>query len=80
MKKLLFTALTIVAFSGAAMAGTHEVKEMEILSEDCYLQAADYVDTVYDPNGTHTAAENEAAYQGYYAGCEANKTPRITAS
>ncbi|RTZ04279.1 hypothetical protein EKM03_11840 [Flavobacterium sp. GSP6] len=68
----------MVAFSGVAMAGTHEVKEMEVLSEECYVKAADYVDNEYDPNGTHTDAQNEAAYQGYYDACEANKTPRIT--
>ena len=30
MKKLVFTALAVVAFSGAAMAKTGEVKEIEI--------------------------------------------------
>jgi hypothetical protein len=80
MKKLLFTALAVVAFSGVAMASNLEVKEMEVLSEECYVEAGDYLDNEYDPNGTRTDEQNEAAYQGYYAACEANKTPRITAS
>ena len=74
MKKLLFTALAVVAFSGVAMADTLEVKEDKVFYEDCYTQAADYVDNVYDPNGTHTAEQNNVIYQAYLAGCLAKKS------
>ncbi len=68
----------MVAFSGVAMANDLEVKVVQ--DTGCYEQAADYVDNRYDPDGTHTEAESEAAYQGYYAACEDQKeTPRITA-
>lgn len=78
MKKLLFTALAVMAFSGVAMADTLEVKEDKVFYEDCYTQAANYVDNVYDPNGTHSPQQNDAAYQGYYQACEDAKTPHIS--
>ncbi|MFV8345143.1 hypothetical protein [Flavobacterium sp. ZB4P13] len=83
MKKLLFTALAVVAFSGVAMAGTHEVKEVkevEVVAEDCTTKAMNYIDNVYDPNGTRTPEQNHAAYQGYYQGCEDAKTKSISAN
>jgi len=79
MKKLLFTALAVVTFSGGAMAETQEIKDKELLveSNDCYNQAADYVSNVFDPDGVKSDSENEAAYQGYYAACEGKKTPHM---
>lgn len=85
MKKLLFTALAVVAFNGIAMANTIEVKE-EIISnsikieltnqqaevKDCYTKAADYVDNVYDPNGNHSSTQNNAVFQAYLDGCLGN--------
>lgn len=70
MKKMIFTALAVVAFSGVSFAGTKEVKKEVLPPTDCQTKAMNYVDNVFDPNGTHTAAENNAAYQGYVAGCE----------
>lgn len=79
MKKLVFTALTVVAFSGVAMAGTHEVKEVKVLSDDCTTKAINYIDNDYDRDGTHTSVENHDAYQAYLAGCN-NNEKSITAS
>jgi hypothetical protein len=73
MKKLLFTALAVVAFSEIAMAGTHEVKEMEVLAEDCQTKAMNYIDNDYDKDGTHTQMENHDAYQSYLAGCNSKE-------
>lgn len=33
MKKMFFTAIALVAFSGASMANTKEVKEIEVATE-----------------------------------------------
>ncbi len=67
MKKLFFTAIALLAFSGISMASTVEVKESAVT--DCYSRAGDYIDNVYDPCGTHTAEENNAVYQAFLAGC-----------
>ncbi|QZK91451.1 hypothetical protein K5V07_13470 [Flavobacterium sp. CHNK8] len=65
MKKLLFTALAVVAFSGAAIAKTGEVKEEYATSDvlyteqgdDCQEFAADFIDE-YDAN--HVGEEMDA--------------------
>ena len=61
------------------MAGTHEVKKMEVLSEDCTTKAMNYIDNDYDKDGTQTSVENQDAYQAYLAGCN-NNEKAITAS
>jgi hypothetical protein len=40
MKKMIFTALSVVAFSGAAMAKTAEVKEDVVFSNENKVEAA----------------------------------------
>ncbi len=70
MKKLVFTALAVVAFSGVSFAGTKEVKVEVAPPADCQTLAMDYIDEVYDRNHTHTNVENNIAYQGYLQGCE----------
>ena len=81
MKKLLFTALAVVAFSGVAMADTKvvEIKEDEVVFEDCTTSVMNYIDNVYDKDGTHSAAQNYDAYQAYLAGCQ-SKEKSITAA
>jgi hypothetical protein len=79
MKKLLFTALAVVAFSGVVVAENLEVKEDKVFYEDdCKTKAMNYVDNVYDPNGTHSPEQNNAAYQGYLQACEDAKTPHLS--
>jgi hypothetical protein len=81
MKKLVFTALAVVAFSVSAMAGTKEVKKAKVAADDCYTKAMNYITNVYDPNGTKTNQECEAAYQGYLQGCyDGGKTASISAN
>jgi hypothetical protein len=43
MKKMIFTAMAVLAFSAVSMANTIEVKE-EVVAEDCYEKAMDAVD------------------------------------
>ena len=75
----------MVAFSGVAMANTlalkegkkeKQKKEVVLKVQDCTTKAMNYVDRVYDDNGTHSAEQNYAAYQGYYQACEDAKTPQ----
>lgn len=80
MKKLVLTALAVVAFSGVAMAGTHEEKEVKVLADDCMTKAMNYIDNVYDPNGTKSPTQVNAAYQGYLQGCQDSKTASISAN
>lgn len=44
MKKLVFTAFAVVAFSGVAMANTVEAKEEVVLVTDCENWAMDFLD------------------------------------
>ena len=80
MKKLVLNALAVVAFSGAAMAKTGEVAEVKILQDDCMTKAMNYIDNVYDPNGTKSPTQVNAAYQGYLQGCQDSKTASISAN
>lgn len=65
MKKLVFTAIAVIAFSGVSMAETTEVKIVEnygmIVAEsgDCETFAMDFIDE-YDSN--HPGAEMEISY------------------
>ena len=78
-KKLLFSAVAVLAFNGVAMANSAEVKDevvisiqskLIILAESCETKAMDYIDRDYDSDGVHSAMENHDAYQAYLAGCK----------
>lgn len=74
MKKLLLTALTIVAFNRVAMASTVAVVEV---NDDCTTKAMDATEK-YDSNGSKSNEENHAYYRGYKDSCDKeNKTPAI---
>ena len=70
MKKLVFTAIAVIAFSGVSMAETREAKKEVLPPTDCQTKAMDYIDNVYDKDGTHTAMQNYDAYHAYLAGCQ----------
>lgn len=90
MKKMIFTAMAVLAFSAVSVANTIEVKEevvvnneskeVKTLASDCFTKAMNYIDKVYDPNGTKSPAEVEAAYQGYIKGCEDAKEKSLSAN
>jgi hypothetical protein len=50
MKKMFFTAIAVVAFSGASIANTVEVKK-EVVMFNCVGAALDYYEAVMDQNG-----------------------------
>ena len=82
-KKMIFTAMAVLAFSAVSMANTIEVKEevvvnneskvkktvVQIKDADCYEKAANYIDNVYDRNHNHTQEQNHDAFQAYLDGC-----------
>jgi hypothetical protein len=74
MKKLLFTALAVVAFSGVSVAGTKEIKvvEQKVLFTDCVAVAIVATETA-DPESEWTAAQTNAFYQGIYDACQTSQ-------
>ncbi|SHL48367.1 hypothetical protein [Flavobacterium xanthum] len=71
MKKLVFTALAVVAFSAVAMAKTGEVKGSDLLSyedTDCVSETADKMDCL-DPENKLSAEEANKIYQILYNNC-----------
>lgn len=71
MKKLLFTALAVVAFSGVSFAATKEIKVVEekVLFTDCVAVAIAATETA-DPESKWTAEQTNAFYQGIYNACQ----------
>jgi hypothetical protein len=82
MKKLVFTALAVVAFSVSAMAGTKEVKKAhkavkssenaianKTFDGDCNLWAADTLDFA-DSNNELTPVQAHDAYLQLVEMCE----------
>jgi hypothetical protein len=68
MKKLVFTALAVVAFSGAAMAGTHEVKsEKKLIGDSCDRVCHLAYDLAIKEGANHSTADAYADIA--YANC-----------
>lgn len=69
-KKLVFTALAVVAFSGAAMANTGEVKVINSLAfdNDCSVETIKKMDAL-DPNNELSPTEAGTIYQILYDNC-----------
>ena len=68
MKKLLFSAIALVAFSGVSMANTIE----EERTIDCVQVAIAALDAA-DPNNTMTNVQAHNFYQAQYNACEKSK-------
>lgn len=67
MKKLLFTALAVVAFSGGAMAKTEEVKEVVVLAGSCDAVCHLAYDLARSEGASHDNADRYADM--CYANC-----------
>ncbi|OUD36562.1 hypothetical protein [Flavobacterium sp. FPG59] len=81
MKKLVFIALAVVAFSGAAMAKTEEVKEVkeETLFTDCSTVAQNKLEKYEKENGCLTGTQATLIYKLFYNRCVSdNKVPHIS--
>jgi hypothetical protein len=88
MKKMIFTAMAVLAFSAVSMANTIEVKEEVVENKDskvkgtivrltvfadCYSKAVAYLER-YDRYNRNSQAHNEAVYNAYLDGClQANR-------
>ncbi|MBG6110581.1 polyhydroxyalkanoate synthesis regulator phasin [Flavobacterium sp. CG_23.5] len=72
MKKILFTALAVVVFSGAAMAGAQEAKEVKkgivVKGDLCQEFAIDFIEEM-DPNNEMSAIDANNAYQDLLGMC-----------
>ncbi|MGZ9676884.1 hypothetical protein [Flavobacterium sp. GNP001] len=81
MKKLVFTALAVVAFSGAAIAKTEEVKEVkeETLFTNCSTVAQDKLEKYEKDNGCLSGAGATLMYKLFYDRCVSdNKEAHIS--
>lgn len=71
MKKLVFTAFAVVAFSGVAMANTADKSEFNMLSlkiKDCASETIDKMDCL-DPDNELSSMQTNAIYQVLYDKC-----------
>lgn len=71
MKKLFFTAIVLVAFSGVSMASVVEVKvekDVPVLNVDCVKVAIAALDAA-DPNNGMTQEQVNEFFQGQLNAC-----------
>ena len=71
MKKLFFTAIALVAFSGISMASVVEVKvekDVPVLKVDCVKVAIAAMDAA-DPNNVFTHEQAYEFFQGQLHAC-----------
>jgi hypothetical protein len=74
-KKIIFSAVALVAFSFAGMANEiKEKKEVEnaVVITDCFSEAIDYLNRI-DPNYELSDIEGARIMNAYIAGCEKAK-------
>lgn len=69
IKKLVFTALAVVAFSATSFAETREVKVDEILFTACEDEAMGKMDSL-DPEDEMPPEEAHNVYRGYVEACD----------
>ncbi|UQD55254.1 hypothetical protein [Flavobacterium sp. K5-23] len=70
MKKLVFTALAVVAFSATSFAGTKEVSEKKILFTDCVTTAAQKTSETEASSGRcYSPAQWQMIYKINYDKC-----------
>jgi len=68
MKKVIFSAIAMIAFVGSSMAADIAEKEKEADKVDCVKVAIAALDAA-DPNNTMTPKQSNAFYQGQYNAC-----------
>ena len=74
MKKLFFTAIALVAFSGVSMASNIEITD-ENPPVDCVAVAIAALDAA-DPNNQMTSLQAHNFYQGQYDACIKSTTTK----
>jgi hypothetical protein len=73
MKKVIFSAIAMIAFVGSSLANTAEIQDQKliVLVKSCEEQAMDYTDGI-----SGTDMEVYHAYTAYLAACRANTGPK----
>lgn len=74
MKKLLFTAVALVAFSGVSMAETKEVKKTNVVGSDCEYIAILVMDNWYGSQFL-TDVGFIYAYRAIVEDCDSGRMP-----
>lgn len=70
MKKLFFSAIALVAFSGVSFGNTIDVEEQIIaLGRDCALEANQMIETIILEEGELDQWEEDYYWYQYYSGC-----------
>ena len=78
MKKLLFTAIALVAFSGVSMANNIEESTVEtietflVVGEDCAELANQLIETIENEEGALSADEEDYYWYSSYSYCMNN--------
>ena len=71
MKKVVFSAIAMIAFVGSSMGNTVEVKEEKIeLGESCESKAMDFLNYI-DPDNELDAVTAHNYYRSHLEGCYA---------
>jgi hypothetical protein len=69
MKKVIFSAVAMIAFVGSSIANTVAIEEEKVVAQvDCVNVAIAALDAA-DPNNTMTQSQSDAFYQGQYNAC-----------
>ncbi len=79
MKKMIFTAMAVLAFSAVSVAKTGEVKEVKekVLFTDCIAVAIAATDAA-DPNHKWTSEQANKFFQAILDACAASKPKELT--
>jgi hypothetical protein len=74
MKKMIFSAVALVAFSVSGMANEIEEEKVEtvINTRDCFSEAIDFLNRI-DPNNQLSDREGAKLMNAYIASCEKGK-------
>jgi hypothetical protein len=70
MKKVIFSAIAMIAFVGTSMANASEIKKSEVflVVKTCEEKAMDYLDA-RDPNNVLTSTQAHEIYTAFLSGC-----------
>ena len=71
MKKLMFTAIAFVAFSGVSLAKTIADEEVAI-KRNCAQEANELIATIELEEGALSGWEEDYYWYSYYSGCMNN--------
>jgi hypothetical protein len=76
MKKFIFTAIAMVAFSGISMAGTLEEKTDLTPPKSCEDKAIDYINATWPGQNYNSDQQAQMAneYNAFLAGCNGGLT------